>query len=259
LEGSEKVITDDAMRIICIDEDKPITECIGTVIEDEQAEETTEESTGHKEQEEKTVVPPVQMRSYIFGKAEDVPFKSLKELKAENLETRKHSFEQILQYLPQAEGIAGSKVRLQTTRDPKANTLKLVVTSGKRASEFKIVLDQVSLPDKINLHKQSSDILYAELLQLVVNHSKALAKIDKMELRIKQEQTASKSHQKNIRSLESDIITTSEDQENVKALQKLLDNKDKVINELKENLKLPPTHVLQTLELAHVEFDKYLL
>jgi len=72
--------------------------------------------------------------------------------------------------------------------------LNLAVTSRKKVSEFKIVLDQVSFPDKINLHKislhkQSSDILYAELLQLVVSHSKALEKIDKMELRIKQEQS----------------------------------------------------------------------
>ena len=100
LDGSEKANTDYSMRIIFIDEDKPITECVETLIEDEQAEEAAEESTGHNKQEEKTAVPPVQMRSYLFGKAEDVPFKSLKELKAEYMETRKHSFEQILQYLP---------------------------------------------------------------------------------------------------------------------------------------------------------------
>jgi len=52
------------------------------------------------------------MRSYLFGKAEDVPFKSLKELKVKYMETRKHSFEQILQYLPQAQNIAGSKEHL---------------------------------------------------------------------------------------------------------------------------------------------------
>jgi len=82
----------------------------------------------------------------------------------------------------------------QTTRDPEGNTLKLVVTSGNKVSKFKIVLDQVSFPDNISLHKQSSDILYAKLLQPAVSHSKALENIDKRELRIKQEQTASKSH-----------------------------------------------------------------
>ena len=35
-----------------------------------------------------------------------------------------------------------------------------------------------------------------------------------------------------------------------------MDIKDKLINELKEKLKIPPTQVLQTLELAEVESDK---
>jgi len=197
------------------------------------------------------------MRAYVLGKTEDVPFKSLKELKEDYLETRKQSFEHKFQYMPQAKGIAGSKVQLQSARDPKENTLKLVVTSGKKASEFKIALDQVSLPDKINLHKKSSDILYVELLHLAINHSKALAKIDKLELRIKQEQPTSKSHQKHIKSLESDIVTESADQKDVKALQKLLDNKDKLNNELREKLKIPPMQVLQTPELTKVESDKH--
>jgi len=196
------------------------------------------------------------MISYIFGKSEDVPLKSLKELKAKSVETRKHSFEQIFQYLPQAKGIVGSKVHLQSARDLEANTLKLAVTSGKRASEFKIALDQVSFPDKIKLPKYSSYILYVELLQLAINHSKSLTKINKLELRVKQEKIASKSHQKQIKALESDIITESADQKDVKALKKLLDSKDKLINELKEKLKIPPTQVLQRPESIEVESDK---
>jgi len=198
----------------------------------------------------------VQIRSFVFGEDDDSPFKSLKELKMEYLEKRKQSFEKIFKYLPQARESESSKVQLQSVRDPESNILKLVVTSGKKASEIKIYLDQVSLLDKISFHKQSSDILYAELLQLAINHSKALTKIDKLELRLKQEKTASKSHQKHIKSLESDLVTEVSDQKDAKALQKLLDNKDKLINELKEKLKIPPTQVLQTLELAEVEFEK---
>ena len=52
------------------------------------------------------------MISYVVGKMEDVPFKSLIELKAEYMESRKHSFEQIFKHLLQAKGISGSKVQL---------------------------------------------------------------------------------------------------------------------------------------------------
>jgi len=72
--------------------------------------------------------------------------------------------------------------------------------------------------------------LYAELLQLAINHSKALAIIDKLELRLKQEQRASSSHQKQIKSLESDLVTDGSSQKDAKALQKMLESKDEVIH-----------------------------
>ena len=130
---------------------------------------------------------------------------------------------------------------MQFARDFESNILKLVVSSGKKASEIKISLNQVSLLDNINMQKQSSEILYVDLLQIAINQSKALAKIDKLELRLKQDKTASRSHQKKIKSLEFDLVTEVSDLKDVKALQNLLDSKDKMINELKEKLKIPPT------------------
>lgn len=55
--------------------------------------------------------------------------------------------------------------------------------------------------------------------------------------------------------MEVDIVDENADQANVKALQKLLDNKDKKINDLKEKLKIPPTEVLQTTELTKAESE----
>ena len=209
-----------------INEDQPLKESIGTLIENEQA----IEPMVVKQQEEKTATPPIQMKSFIFGKTNDSPFKSLKELKTEYAEKRKQSLNHIFLTLPQIKEISNTKVHLQSAREPDTNIWKLLVTSGKKASEVKVSLDQVSLPDKINLHKQSSDIMYVELLQLAINHSKDLAKIDKLELRLKQEKTASKSHLKQIKSLESYLATDGSDQKDAKALQELLDNKDMIIN-----------------------------
>ena len=91
---------------------------------------------------------------------------------------------------------------------------------------------------------------------MAINHSKDLAKIDKLELRLKQEQTTSKSHLKKIKSLESYLATDGSDQKDAKALQELLDNKDTIINELKGKMKIPPTQVLQTRELTEAEQEK---
>jgi len=150
------------------------------------------------------------------------------------------------QLIPQAQKIVGSKVQLHTTRDPLDNFLKIDVTNVNKVSEIKFSLENVSLRDKISLHKQSAEILYAKLLQLAINYSKALKRIDQLEQRLKQEKTTSKSHQKHIKALEVDIVAENVDQANVKALQKLLDNKDKTINDLKEKLKNPPTQESQT-------------
>lgn len=87
------------MNVICVDEDRLVTKCTGVVIVNEKANETVGESAGQNKKEEKAVVVPVQMRSYILGKSEDVPFKSLKELKEDYMETRKNSFEKIFQYM----------------------------------------------------------------------------------------------------------------------------------------------------------------
>lgn len=87
----------------------------------------------------------------------------------------------MFQLIPQAQNIVGSKVQLHTTRDPSDNTLKLAVTSANKVLEFKCSLENVSLPDKIALHKKSVDFLYAEILQLAINHSKALKMIDQLE------------------------------------------------------------------------------
>ena len=129
----------------------------------------------------KMVVPQAQLRDYLFSKVKDVPFKTLKNLKVDYMEVRKQSFEQVFQLTPQAQKLVGSKVQLHSARDPADNSLKIVVTNANKVSEFKFSLENVSLPDKISLHKQSVEPLYAELLQMALNHSKALKRNEQLE------------------------------------------------------------------------------
>jgi len=57
-----------------------------------------------------------QLRSYLFNKVRDVPYKSLKDLKEDYMEVINQSFEQVFKFLPQAQNIAGSNVQLHTAR-----------------------------------------------------------------------------------------------------------------------------------------------
>ena len=170
--GQEEANPGTGKEIICIDADDPPTEVAGTLIEnelvthptDESVDQPAGESVDQSKQHETTIVSPIQMKNFVFGRTEDAPFKSLKKLKMEYNEKRKQSFDHIFQCLPQAKEISNTKVHLQSARDSDSNVFRLAITSGKKASEIKIALDQVSLPDKITLCEQSSDILYAKLL-----------------------------------------------------------------------------------------------
>ena len=65
------------------------------------------------------------MKSFIFGKTDDSPFESLKELKTEYVEKRKQSLNYIFLTRPQIKEISNTKVHLQSTREPDTNILKL--------------------------------------------------------------------------------------------------------------------------------------
>ena len=93
LKGKEIVGQDEAnpgtgKEIICTDADDPPIEFSGTLIEnelvtqpaDELVDQPAGESVDQSKQQETTIVPPIQMKNFVFGKTEDAPFKSLKEL-----------------------------------------------------------------------------------------------------------------------------------------------------------------------------------
>ena len=55
------------------------------------------------------------------------------------------------------------KTSLFSTRDIERNTFKLAMVNDKKVSEMEVRLDKISVPDKIQLHKKTSDIIYLDL------------------------------------------------------------------------------------------------
>ena len=64
------------------------------------------------------------------------------------------------------------KTSLVSARDVERNTFKLAMVNDKKMSEMEIWLDKISIPNKIQLHKQTSDIIYSDLLQALVKINK---------------------------------------------------------------------------------------
>ena len=65
-------------------------------------------------------------------------------------------------------------------------------------------MDQVGLPDKINFHKQASEILY--LLQSNLSKTKLEEKVVKIEEQIKRENATSKGWKTQVKKLEVDLV-----------------------------------------------------
>ena len=62
--------------------------------------------------------------------------------------------------LPRFRKLINKKTSLISTRDTERNTLKFVVVSDKKVSEMEVKLEKISVPDKIQLHKQTGDVIF---------------------------------------------------------------------------------------------------
>lgn len=101
-----------------------------------------------------------------------------------------------------------SNVSLHTARDASDSSFKIAVTQDDQVSEIKIDLNQISVPDLVLLYKQSTDILYINVLNLALMNSKLQGKNEKLEAILKQEQAANAANQKqmkiDLKSMEED-------------------------------------------------------
>ena len=58
---------------------------------------------------------------------------------------------------------------LLTVKDTTKNVLNFALTKEEKATEVKIQMDKVNIPDKILFHKQTNEILYYDLLHMSLN------------------------------------------------------------------------------------------
>ena len=104
---------------------------------------------------------------------------------------------------------------------------------------MEVKLDKISVPDKIQLHKQTGDVIYSELLHAIVKIIKLQSLVDKMEIQLKHEKVENKANQIQIKKLQGDIISLGTEPSNMQATKKLLEEKDNTIQVLKKKLKVP--------------------
>ena len=110
-------------------------------------------------------------------------------------------------------------------------------------------MDKITTPDKINFHKQASEVLCSDLLKSYLNKTKLESKLTKLEEQVKRERVASKGWKVQVKKLEADLVAQGSKDKESKATKKLLDEKDKQIENLQKKLKIPVTDHPQTNEI----------
>ena len=128
----------------------------------------------------------------------------------------------------------------------------MAIVNDKRMSEIEVRLDKISTPDKIQLHKQTSDILYSNLLQDMVRINKLQVLVDKLEVQLKHEKVENKENVIQVRKLQADLASS----DNTQAVKKLLEEKDNALQVLKKKLKIPGSEHVQSAELLALQEEK---
>ena len=91
---------------------------------------------------------------------------------ASYVEKWKQSLEETRNLLPRVRSLNNPKTSLISARDVERNTFKLAMVNDKKMTDMEVRLDKISVLDKIQLHKQTSDIIYSDLLQAMMRINK---------------------------------------------------------------------------------------
>ena len=158
--------------------------------------------------------------------------------------------------LPRVRSLVDKKTSLISTRDVERNTLKFTMVSDKKVSEMEIRLDKISVLDKIQLHKQTGDIIYLDLLHAIMKINKLQALVNKMEFQLKHEKVKNKANLIQIKKLQVDVKSMGSEPVNAQATKKILEEKDNTIQVLKKKLKFPNVEHAQSPELFVLQEEK---
>ena len=82
--------------------------------------------------------------------------------------------QQIRKYVP-------NKSSLLAVREAQGNIFRIASSDMAGVSQAKLQMDRVGIPDKINFHKQASEVLYSDLLSSYLRKIKMEEKVIKLE------------------------------------------------------------------------------
>ena len=126
---------------------------------------------------------------------------------------------------------------LLEVREVDSNVFRITTNDKEGVFQVRIQMDKVGLPDKINFHKQASEILYSDLLKSYLSKTKLEEKVIKLEEHVRREKVASNGWKTQVKKLEVDLVNLGSVPTEKKSNKKLIEEKDKLIESLQKKLK----------------------
>ena len=141
--------------------------------------------------------------------------------------------------------------QLISSLDKKSQMMKIVViqptTIGdaqrKKIIEFKFNMNQFSVVNKVDFFKKTSELICSNLINTTVSKDKLFRDFRKLEGRLKTEQVEKKALQIKKTKLEKNIVEINQGAGN-EAMNKIVQEKEAEIQNLKKQLKLPSEGVV---------------
>ena len=164
-----------------------------TIVEEETTQ--TMVDTTSENYEVGNTMPPrsvFQHKKYSYAAAVEDQFKNKQNLLIHYMYQREKSMVQTKEQLSELIQKSDEKVTLMTVRDAATGSLNLAITDEEKASEIRLDMDQLSVPNKIWFHKQASEVLYVDLTKETLAHRAAIQKIEKLEAHLKQDKASNK-------------------------------------------------------------------
>jgi hypothetical protein len=185
-------------------------------------------------------------KKHIFDKTSGATYQSKEDLAKQYAENGNIALGEMRDLVHEVEKTSQYKSSLFTVRDVENMTFNIAVAYGDKVSKIKIRYDNISAPDKVKLHKNTSDMLYSDYLSLSLKNSKMPSYAMKLEGQLRQEKTYSKAWNTQVKRLEF---------EGPQGVKSSLDEKDKLIQSLKKKLKMSTTKHPQTTKLVALEHE----
>ena len=192
--------------------------------------------------------PLINLQHITYDPAGTSGYKSKEDLIKEFLDERSVASKESCELVKEARKMEISQSSMITMKEKDSGAFRIAVTDNSQVTQVKIQMEKIAIPDKINFHRQASEVLYFDLIESYLNKQKMEEKMESLKQQNNRIKASAQAWKGRVKQLEADLLAKTSDADRKKKMKKLLDEKDMQIEELKKNPKLEPVDHPHTRE-----------